>query len=298
MKKLKSEQTAVEIAVKIGVVSIALNALLAIGKLIVGFMLGYNSVTSDGIHGFSDVLTTVIAIFAVKISTRKDDSKYNYGYERYSSIFSVVLAVVLAVVAVSIGVESISAAIEGGLQKVETDSLFWVTLAILLTSIVIKIFMFILTRRGARLAHSDAMLADAWHQLIDALSSIGAIGGLIGGLFGIFFLDSLFSLLIVVMIIKVALDIGLKGVRELTDQAVSSEELDAVKTDLASVISPERIIVIKSRIFAEKYYLELTLKIAEVQTVGQSYREAEMIRTLLKSKHANLKDIHIDYIPS
>lgn len=296
-RKATEKLTATAIAVRLGILSILLNCVLAVGKLIVGNLLGYNSVTSDGIHGFSDVFTTVIAIIAIRIAARPVDSKYNYGYERYSSIFSVILAVVLAFIAIMVGVEAVEDLVSPSHLKVETDALFWVTLAILASSIVVKGIMFAVTRHGARLARSDAMLADAWHQLIDALSSVGAIGGLLGGLYGIYSLDSVFSLLIVLMILKVAFDIGVKGVRELTDQAVDKTELDSVLVDLETVIGPGRVDHIKSRIFAESYYLELGLKTSGLKTVAGCNEEAEKIRTLLHDRHPRLRDIHIDYLP-
>ena len=96
----------VKIATIIGAISIALNLILGLTKIIVGRIVDSSAVFSDGVHGTGDVLTTIIATISVWIAARKKNEKYNYGYERYASIACLVLSVILFITAGEILIES------------------------------------------------------------------------------------------------------------------------------------------------------------------------------------------------
>ena len=102
------EKEPVKIATIIGIISVILNLLLGITKIVIGRIASSSAVFSDGVHGTGDVLTTVIAVISVWIAAKKKNKKYNYGYERYASIACLVLAVILFLTAGEIIVESTS----------------------------------------------------------------------------------------------------------------------------------------------------------------------------------------------
>ena len=107
------EKEPVKIATIIGIISVILNLLLGITKIVIGRIASSSAVFSDGVHGTGDVLTTVIAVISVWIAAKKKNKKYNYGYERYASIACLVLAVILFLTAGEIIVESTESLIAG-----------------------------------------------------------------------------------------------------------------------------------------------------------------------------------------
>ena len=69
------EKEPVKIATIIGIISVILNLLLGITKIVIGRIASSSAVFSDGVHGTGDVLTTVIAVISVWIAAKKKNKK-------------------------------------------------------------------------------------------------------------------------------------------------------------------------------------------------------------------------------
>ena len=67
--------------------------------------------------------------------------------------------------------------------------------------------MYWYTRHYAKLIHSSAFLADAWHHRSDAFSSIGSLIGIGGAMLGFPVMDSVASVAICLFIVKASYDI-------------------------------------------------------------------------------------------
>jgi cation diffusion facilitator family transporter len=75
-----------QIAMRVSIVSIILNAVLSVFKLLAGILANSGAMISDAVHSSSDVLSTFVVIAGVNISARKEDSSHPYGHERMESI--------------------------------------------------------------------------------------------------------------------------------------------------------------------------------------------------------------------
>ncbi|MBE6795585.1 MAG: cation transporter [Ruminococcaceae bacterium] len=79
-----------------------LNLLFVFVELAGGYLTGSFAILSDAIHDFGDCATIGLAWILEKISHKKADEKYTYGYKRYSLISGLMTSAVL--VAGSVGV--------------------------------------------------------------------------------------------------------------------------------------------------------------------------------------------------
>lgn len=236
---MSKKKNRLDIVTRIALTSLIVNLILATAKIITGAFIKQLAIVSDGIHGVSDILTTIIALVSVTIAKKAADDSHNFGYKKYGSIASLALAIILLLVSLSIFTEAVEGLITCDYttgNKLPVDSLFVIIVIILSVSIAVKEVMFHLTRYAGRRAGSDALKADAWHQRIDALSSFGAIAGLVAGHFGIHFLDPIISMLIVVMIVHIALEIGQKAVHELSGRALDKKDVDKI----AAIVGAEK----------------------------------------------------------
>ena len=62
------------------------NALLSLLKIIFGIISGSLAVIADGIDSASDILTSLITLFAARIMKRPPNVKYPYGYLKIDTI--------------------------------------------------------------------------------------------------------------------------------------------------------------------------------------------------------------------
>lgn len=87
----------------LSLVSIIGNTALSGFKILAGIFGHSGAMISDAIHSFSDVLTTVIAYFGVKISKKAADKAHPYGHERMECVASLILGLILMVTGLGVG---------------------------------------------------------------------------------------------------------------------------------------------------------------------------------------------------
>ena len=84
-------------AMKVSTVSIVVNVLLSLFKLLAGVIAHSGAMISDAIHSASDVFSTIIVMVGIHLAGRKSDKEHPYGHERMECVAAIVLATVLAV---------------------------------------------------------------------------------------------------------------------------------------------------------------------------------------------------------
>ena len=90
-------------AMKVSTVSIVVNVLLSLFKLLAGVIAHSGAMISDAIHSASDVFSTIIVMVGIHLAGRKSDKEHPYGHERMECVAAIVLATVLAVTGLGIG---------------------------------------------------------------------------------------------------------------------------------------------------------------------------------------------------
>ena len=90
----KKEEPAWEhkVAMKVSGVSIAVNLLLSLFKLLAGILAHSGAMISDAIHSASDVGSTFVVIVGVNLSSKKSDKEHQYGHERMECVSSIILS--------------------------------------------------------------------------------------------------------------------------------------------------------------------------------------------------------------
>ena len=131
-----------------------------------------------------------------------------------------------------------------------------IALAAAVFSIIGKEAMFWYTRHYARIIHSSAFMADAWHHRSDALSSIGSLIGIAGAMLGYPVMDSIASVVICLFILKVAYDISKDALIKMLDTSCGEdydEQLTSFIAEKESVLSVD---MLHSRMFGNKVYID------------------------------------------
>ncbi len=194
-----------KIAVKTSVITIIVNAILSVFKLLAGIFGASMALISDAVHSASDVFSTIIVLLGVKISSKQADKKHPFGHERFECVAAIILAVVLFATGVGIGYSGVENIVTGAYNSFEKPQVIALVAAAI--SIVVKELMFWYTIVAAKKINSSALKADAWHHRSDALSSVGSLVGVVGAMCGVPVLDSVACLVICAMILIAAVRI-------------------------------------------------------------------------------------------
>ena len=281
---------------KMSFVSVAGNAVLSGFKLFAGITGNSGAMISDSIHSFSDVITTVIAWIGVKVSKKEADSDHPYGHERMECIASLLLGIVLLTTGLGVGKVGLEHIISGSYETLAIPSAIALVAAIV--SIVSKEAMYWYTRYYAKLIHSSAFLADAWHHRSDAFSSIGSLIGIGGAMLGFPVMDSVASVVICLFIVKASYDILKDGVVKLLDTSCGKGYEAQMEQCIAAQEGVVHVDSLRSRMFGNKVYIDLEIQVDGEKSLRDAHEVAEHVHDEVEHTFPDVKHIMIHLNPT
>ena len=133
---------------------IFLNICLFVGKLIAGLLSNSIAIIADAVNNLSDAASSAITLIGFKISEQKPDKDHPYGHGRVEYIAGLLISIAI----VFMGFELIKSSIEKIIhpQEMACDM---ITVAILVASILVKIYMFSYNRSIGKKIESVVMSA-------------------------------------------------------------------------------------------------------------------------------------------
>ena len=111
--KKEQDRDPQKLAMHVSSVSIAVNVVLSLFKLLAGIIAHSGAMISDAIHSASDVISTVVVMIGVHLSGKQSDKEHQYGHERLECVSSIVLAGLLLVTGIGIGFSGVEKIIAG-----------------------------------------------------------------------------------------------------------------------------------------------------------------------------------------
>ena len=219
---------------KIGVfqgwISVLVNSILFILKLVIGVMVGAVSVIADAVHTLSDVVSSIVVIWGFKQAEKPADVEHPYGHGRAEYIATLIIAILLCVA----GIEFIEASIDRIQNPEQVVAEWWMILILMVTIILKEITARYAEFLSTKIA-SGTLHADAWHHRIDALSSLLVVGALIAGKYGYPSSDGWAGLGVALFLIYTGFIIAKDAVDDLIGKPPTSEEVEVIRQIVMSV---------------------------------------------------------------
>ena len=285
------------LAMKVSGVSIAVNLLLSVFKLIAGILAHSGAMISDAVHSASDVGSTFIVMIGVTLSGKKSDKEHQYGHERMECVSSIILSGLLLATGLGIGlggVENIVKSSHG--EAIVIPGMLALVAAVV--SIVVKEWMFWYTRGAAKKINSGALMADAWHHRSDAMSSVGAFVGIFGARMGFPILDPLASVVICLLIVKASVDIFRDAIDKMVDRSCDEKTEEEMRETILKVDGVKRIDLLQTRLFGSKMYVDIEIAADGAQTLDEAHETAEKVHHAIEETFTEVKHcmVHVNPI--
>ena len=153
--------------------AILVNGALGAAKLAAGVLGHSYALIADACESFADVMGSCVTFYALKKASEPADSDHPTGHGRAETLASAVTALALVVVGALIFWQ---AALSLYQPRQAPSPL---TLLVLVPVILIKEWMFHSMRTRGKEIGSLAVVADAWHQRSDVVTSVAALTGII-----------------------------------------------------------------------------------------------------------------------
>lgn len=286
-----------QIAMKVSAVSIAINLVLSILKLIAGIVAHSGAMVSDAIHSASDVGSTLIVIVGVRLSGKQSDQEHPYGHERMECVSSIILSGLLLATGIGIGISGLENIVKSTSGK-EIEIPGMLALIAAVVSIVVKEWMFWYTRGAAKKINSGALMADAWHHRSDAMSSVGAFVGIFGARMGYPILDPIASVVICLLIGKASIDIFRDAVDKMVDRSCDRQTEESIRRTVLAVEGVKGVDLLQTRLFGSKIYVDLEIAADGTQTLDEAHQIAEHVHHAIEHTFPDVKHCMVHVNPT
>ena len=164
----RSEDPKVRAAIGIlsGIVGIVCNVLLCGGKLAVGIATGSVSITADAMNNLSDATSSVVTMLGFRLAERPADGEHPFGHARYEYLSGLAVSALILI----IGVELAKSSLDKVLHPAAVE-FSWTTAAVLVGSILVKLWMSLFNTRLSKTIHSATLAATAADSRNDVITT-------------------------------------------------------------------------------------------------------------------------------
>ena len=265
------------------------NLLMAIAKGFVGIISHSSALIADAGHSFSDLLSDMVTLWAVRMAGIPKDENHPYGHGKFETVGSFFVALMLVFTGIGVAWHVLN---KMNSPEIPGTSALWMAAI----AIAVKEALFHLTRMVGRRSGSRILLANAWHHRSDAISSVAALVGIAGANWGIPMMDPIAGVLVAGLIVKAGIDIGYESLRELTDEIPEEEVIIELEKILADVKGVDHYHEMRARRMGPHLLVDLHIEVDSMMSISAAHQVAERVRLRILDKIPAVNEVlvHVD----
>jgi cation diffusion facilitator family transporter len=275
---------------RVTIIGAIINAILVVAKITFGLLGNSSALFTDGIHSLSDTFSDLFILMCAFFANRDKDENHPYGHQRIETAATVFLSLLLILAGVGLAYHAYISFISAHTYPHKY------TIIVAIASVVLNEWLYRYTLKAGKKINSDLLIANAWHNRSDSLSSLIVLIGIIGALAGFPIMDSIAAIIVSIIIIKIGIKWGLKSMSELVDTAADPniiKSIDLIIKKTPGVISLHNL---RTRMMAGNVILDVHILVDSNITASEGHYIGELVRANVAKNIKNIQDmtIHID----
>lgn len=272
-------------------ITFVLNLVVALGKIILGFITGALAITADGFHSLADSASNIVALVANTIASKAPDADHPYGHERFETLAALAIGMLLILTVWETVQGVIERLIEGG-----TPTLTPLAFVVMLATLVINIGVNRYQVAQGRKLDSELLLADAAHTGADVYVTLSVLVSMtLTVTFGWGWVDIVTAAAVVIMILRAAWSILKRAGSVLVDTApILPAEIIAVVQDVPAVESVERV---RSRGRVDAALIDVDIQVARATTAEHAASITSAIEQRLRDAFDGIQEVEVHFVP-
>lgn len=251
---------------------------------------GSVALLADTVHNLGDAATAIPLWIAFRLSRRKADDRFTYGYGRVEDLAGVIVLVVIVASAIAAGAESVR-------RFVRPEPLLhlWAVAAASAVGFLGNEAVAFYRIRVGREIGSAALVADGQHAHADALTSLAVLVGAAGAWLGYPIADPVVGLLIALFILRIVGPTGKEIFLRLLD-GVDPAVVEEIRTSAVSVDGVVEVTEVRVRWAGRRMFAEVNLAVDGNRSVSDGHAIATEVRHRMLHRLRYLSDatIHVD----
>lgn len=273
-------------------VGAAVNVTQTLIKIGFGILGQSAALIADGIHSLSDLLSDLLVIIAVRLGSREADLEHPYGHRRFETIATVILGISL----IGIGGGIAWSVMErmGNPEHLPVPN--EISLAVAAVSILINEWLYHYTKRIAKTTRSKLLMANAWHQRSDALTSVVVLFGIGAVMLGYPLADAIAAIVVALMVAKIGLTLVVGSIKELVDTSLPPAVVTEIRSSIMAIDGVEGIHLLRSRQMGEDALIDAHIVVDPRITVSEGHMIGDIVRDDLIKRFDDVMDVlvHVD----
>ena len=201
-----------------GIVGILANAVLCVGKLVIGTVSGSVSITADAMNNLSDAASAIVTLIGFKLAERPADEDHPYGHARYEYLSGLAVAAMVLV----IGFELAKTSLDKILHPESVT--FSIPLVIVLVgSVAVKLWLSLFNTTLGKHIDSAALLATAADSRNDVISTLAVLAAALVEKFTGYRVDGYMGMAVALFILYSAVGLAKETISPLLGESASPE---------------------------------------------------------------------------
>jgi cation diffusion facilitator family transporter len=277
---------------KASLVGAFINIIQTLIKIGFGILGQSAALIADGIHSLSDLLSDLLVIIAVRMGSREADKDHPYGHRRFETIATIILGMSL----ITIGAGITWTVLHRMTHPEQLPTPQPLTLGVAAISILINEWLYHYTKSIAKVTRSKLLLANAWHQRSDAMSSLVVLIGVGAVLLGYPFADAIAAVIVALMVAKIGLNLVFESIKELVDTSLPPQLIKEIRKVILSIEGVEGIHLLRSRYSGEDAFIDAHIIVDPRITVSEGHSIGDAVRDEVINCFDDVMDVlvHID----
>lgn len=294
----KDEQSSLEIGEKyvrkVTWTGLVVNLLLSGFKFMAGVYGASQAVVADAIHSLSDSTTDIAVIAGSYYWSKPPDDGHPYGHRRIETLVTVFIGFVLFFAGMGIAWEALES-----LKEKHSGSPGLIALLAAGVSMVCKEILYRWTALAGKKVKSPALIANAWHHRLDAISSIPALIAVGGAILmpSWKFLDYVGAVIVSVLIMHAGIRIIWPGMKEFVDTGASKETCEEIKNIALKNKEVRQVHGIRTRYIGASLQVDLHVVVDGSITVLEGHNIAGAVKNQILSEGSDVADVLIHIEP-
>ena len=183
-------------------VGVGVNLLLALVKFLLGTVMGSVAVTADAANNLSDAAGSIVSLVSVRMAQKPVDREHPFGHGRMEYIGALGVGVLI----LFMGVELLKSGVESILHPA-LPALDVLPFAILLVSILLKVWLYFFYTKVGKRIDSATLLAAAKESLSDVLATSAVALSMLAGHFLGWAVDGWMGTVVALLVLKAGVEV-------------------------------------------------------------------------------------------
>ena len=273
--------------------AVYVNICQTIFKGVLGLLSGSAGLLADSLHSGADVVASGVTIFCVKMSDKPADEKYPFGYGNIQYISSAIVGLILLMGAVVLMYESVLKIMSGNLEAPSIIAAVGAAVTVATNELMYRYQVCVGNENN-----SPAIIANAWDNRSDAMSSVAVLIGVVASDLGFPIADTLAAIGVSILVGKIGVELIGEAVKGLMDSSVDVEILETAWQVTMDTPQVHSIYFMRGRNVGEEVHLDIRLRVDPGLMIKDSSRIAEMVKARIQQEIPHARDIRLFVSPA